>query len=134
MSWIQTLFTGNAGEQIAKPIDAIGNTIDKIFTSDDEKLGRKEALQRLEQELPNLTAELDKLNATSSVPLVQFARPFCVYVAGVNFSVLGVAVMWFDKGSTIPMWYIDASTTAFLGALGLYGVMRSVEKVTGKIK
>mgnify|MGYP001614536436 CR=1 FL=1 len=130
MGWFSNLI---GSEGVTKPIDAIGNAVDKIFTSDDERLSKAEAMQRLQQELPQLTAQLDQLNAKSSVPLVALARPFCVYVAGFNFLQLGTAVMWFDKFD-IPEWYISSSTTGFLGALGLYGFLRSAEKIAGKIK
>jgi hypothetical protein len=131
MGWFSKLL---GGDDIAKPIDAIGNAVDKIFTSDDERLTHAETKQRLQDALPELTAELDKLNAQSSVPLAVVARPFCVYVAGVNFFLLGIAVVWCNKGGVIPSWYIDSSTTGFLGALGLYGLGRTVEKLAGKAK
>lgn len=130
MGWLSKIFSG---DDVAKPIDAVGNAIDKIFTSDDEKLSRAETMERLNNSLPELTAALDKLNATSSVPFVSMARPACVWIAGLNFMQLGVAVIWVGK-TTIPQWYIDASVTGFLGALGLYGLSRTVEKLAGKIK
>lgn len=133
MGWLQTLM-GNTGDGIAKPIDAVGNALDKVFTSDDERLSHAEVMEKLQQNLPTLTAELDKLNAVSSVPLVQLARPLCVYIAALNFFQLSIAVIWLDRASTIPQWFIDASVTSFLGALGIYGALRSVEKLTNKIK
>jgi hypothetical protein len=130
MGWITKLI-GSDG--VSKPIDAIGNAVDKIFTSDEERLSKAEAMQKLKQALPELQAQLDMLNAKSNVPLVAFARPFCVYVAAVNFVQLGIGVVWFNKFE-MPEWYITASTTGFLGALGLYGVARTIEKITGKAK
>lgn len=131
MGWWSTLI-GGSGDNIAKPIDSIGNALDKIFTSDDERLSHAEAQQRLEQALPELTAALDQSNAKSSIPFVQMARPLCVYIAGFNFIQLGIAVMWCNKGAAIPEWFISASVEAFLGALGLYGIARTVEKLGGK--
>jgi len=131
MGWFSALL-GNSGDSIAKPVDAIGNAIDKVFTSDDERLTKSETMQRLQQELPQLTAELDQLNAKSSVPLAQLARPFCVYVAGINFFLLGVAVVWCNK--VVPEWYIDSSTTGFLGGLGIYALGRTIEKLGGKAR
>lgn len=133
MGWFSALL-GNNGDSIAKPVDAIGNALDKVFTSDDERLTHAETKERLSNALPELTAELDKLNAQSSVPLAAIARPFCVYVAGINFFLLGLAVVWCNKGDVIPQWYIDSSTTGFLGALGLYGIGRTLEKLAGKTK
>jgi hypothetical protein len=69
------------------------------------------------------------INANSKIWFVAAARPFCVWVAGLNIISLNIA-MWFERA--IPEWYADMSVTAFLGALGLYGVSRTVEKVKGK--
>lgn len=121
------------GKEIAKPVDAIGNSLDKLFTSDEERLTKTEILERTKQNPTLWQHTVDLINAKSSSPVIALARPFCVYVAGLNAFQLGVAVVWFGK-SDIPEWYITMTTTGFLGALGIYGAMRSVEKLTGKIK
>lgn len=133
MGWLSLLLGGGA-DQIAKPIDSIGNTLNKVFTSDDERLTHSEVMEKIQQNLPTLQAELDKLNASSSVPLVQLARPLCVYIAGLNFFQLSIAIIWLDKAQTIPAWYADASINGFLGALGIYGIARTVEKINNKTK
>ena len=122
MSWLKTLL---GGEGVSKPIDAIGNGLDKLFTSDEERLTKQEVLERTKQNPQLWQHTLDLINAKSSVPLVALARPFCVYVSGINFAQLGLGVVWLDK-TTIPEWYINASTTGFLGALGLYGLASTV--------
>lgn len=127
LSWFK------AGEQVAKPIDAVTNGLDKLFTSDDERLSRAEAMERLKQQGESLLLDLDKIYASSTDSFSKRARPFCVYVAGINVFQLGIAVMWFNKHD-IPEWFITMSTTGFLGALGLYGVMRTVDKIAGKTK
>lgn len=133
MGWISALFS-NSGDAIAKPIDSVGTALDKVFTSDDERLSHAEIMEKLQQTLPQLTAELDQSNAKSSIPFVQMARPLCVYIAGFNFVQLGVAVIWCNKSSTIPEWFISSSVEAFLGALGLYGLGRTIEKIKGVSK
>lgn len=133
MGWFSSLI-GGGGDQIAKPIDSIGNALDKVFTSDDERLSHAEVLEKLQQNLPALQADLDKLNAASAFGLVQFARPFCVYVAGLNFFQLGVAIMWLDRAAKIPQWYIEATVNGFLGALGIYGIARTIEKIGARAK
>lgn len=130
MGILSKLLTGG---DISKPIDAFGNAIDKIFTSDEERLTKKQAMKKLENVLPELTAQLDQLNAKSSVPLIAAARPFCIYVAGLNALQLGIGVVWFNK-IHIPDWYITMTTTGFLGALGIYGALRTAEKVFNKTK
>jgi hypothetical protein len=122
-----------AGEQVAKPIDAVANGLDKLFTSDDERLTKTELLERTKQQPDIMLNELDKIYAASDDKFSKRARPFCVYVAGVNAFQLGVAVIWFGKHN-IPEWFITMSTTGFLGALGLYGAMRTIDKLAGKAK
>ena len=46
MSWISKLF----GSGFADPIDAIGEAIDKVSTSDEERLQAQAALDRLRQQ------------------------------------------------------------------------------------
>lgn len=126
---ILSFFTG--GSDIAKPIDAVANGLDKLFTSDDERLTKTELLEKTRQQPELMLNELDKIYASSTDVFAKRARPFCVYVAGLAFAQLSVAVVWFDK-ENIPEWYINASVTAFLGALGIYGVARTIEKLGKK--
>lgn len=128
MGWIQSLM---GGDGIAKPIEAFGSVANALFTSDDERLNRAEVMARIEQAPLSWQNELNKLNAQSTIPIVQFARPFCVYIAGINFFLLGIAIVWCGK-IDIPEWYISSTTDGFLGALGIYGLMRTIEKVVKK--
>ena len=122
------------GKEIAGPVDAIGGALDKLFTSDDERLSRAEIMEKLKQEPARLQSVLDQLYANSTDLFSKRVRPFCVYVAGLNAFQLGVAVVWCAKGDTIPAWYVTMTTTGFLGALGIYGALRTFEKITGKTK
>lgn len=127
---ILSFFKG--GADIAKPIDAVANGLDKLFTSDEERLTKAELLEKTRQQPELMLNELDKIYANSTDWFAKRARPFCVYVSGVNFSLLGATVMWTDRVESIPEWYIDSSMTAFLGALGIYGLARTVEKLGKK--
>jgi len=115
-------------KEVSEPINAIGNAFDKLFTSDEERLTRAEVMEKIKQNPTLWQSTLDKLNATSNIPFVQMARPTCVYVAAINALQLGVAVVWLNK-HTIPDWYVTMTTTGFLGALGIYGSLRSLEKI-----
>lgn len=128
MGWLSNLIGGD----VTKPIDAIGNAVDKIFTSDEERLTKAESMERLKQALPELTAQLDQLNAKSSIPFVVMARPFNVWVAGLNVVSLNISVVWFEKA--VPEWYADMSLWAFGAALGIYSFSRTAEKIAGKAK
>jgi hypothetical protein len=120
------------GGEISEPVKAVGSALDKLFTSDEEKLTKNEIIERTEQNPLMWQKTLDMFYAQSSNWFIAAARPFNVWVAGLNLAQLGIAVVWFEKN--VPEWYADASVTAFLGALGLYGVARTVEKIKGKDK
>jgi hypothetical protein len=117
------------GKEVSEPVNAVGNALDKLFTSDEERLTKQEVLERTNQNPTLWQKSLDMLNANSKIWFVAAARPFCVWIAGLNVASLNVA-MWFERA--IPEWYADMSVTAFLGALGLYGVSRTVEKIKDK--
>lgn len=121
------------GKEIKEPVEAVGDALDKLFTSDEERLTKQEIIERTLQNPQLWKYEIDKLNATSSSTAVQFARPFCIYIAGINALQLSIAVLWFNIRD-IPEWFITMTTTGFLGALGIYGVLRSLEKLAGKVK
>jgi len=128
MGWIAGLFS----KGIAEPVDAVGNAFDKIFTSDEEKMQAQAVLDKIKQKPELLKAEIIKLQAQHKSIFVAGARPFLVWCSGFVYVGLGVAVMVFDKA--VPEWYADATISALLGALGLYGSMRTIEKVTDKSK
>jgi hypothetical protein len=119
------------GKEISEPVDAVGNALDKLFTSDEERLTKQEILDKTNQNPTLWQKSLDILNASSKIWFVAAARPFCVWIAGLNIASLNVA-MWCERA--IPEWYADMSVTAFLGALGLYGTSRTIEKIKDKTK
>ena len=121
------------GKEIAEPVEAIGGAFDKLFTSDDERLSRAEMMERIKQKPGELLSALDMIYAKSDDLFSKRARPFCVYVAGANAFQLGIAVVWFGKHD-IPSWFVTMTTTGFLGALGIYGALRTFEKFTSKTK
>ena len=126
------ILTGLFTNGITEPIEAVGNAFDKIFTSDEEKLQAKAVLDKIKLEPEILRTEIVKLQTQHKSLFVSGARPFLVWVSGFNLIQLGIAVLYLEK--IIPQWYADASVTAFLGSLGLYGGLRTVEKLSNKIK
>ena len=124
----------SSGSDVAKPIDAVADGLDKLFTSDEERLTKEELLERTRQKPELMTARLDQLYAKSKFLFAAAARPFCVYIAGINAFNVTIGVVWFGKGHDIPEWFISMTATGFLGALGLYGSMRLMEKVKGVSK
>lgn len=130
-------------------IAAIGDTLDKLFTSDDERAKAKIALLQLEQtgQLEELKTRLSAIlaEAQSSDPWTSRARPaflYLMYLVVLLCVVGGVSSIWFPghvqsaaQGfgnllSSIP----DALWTLFgAGYLGYAGA-RSFEKVKGVTK
>lgn len=121
---IINLLTGGG---LAKTVDSIGNAFDKTFTSDEERAQAEAVLTKLKQQPHILQAMANNIAASHTSWFVAGGRPFILWVSGLNLFQLGIAVLWFDK--IPPEWYIDMTTTITLGVLGLYGTMRSVEKI-----
>ena len=128
-------------EATATPIKAVGNVLDKLFTSKEEKLTKQEALQRLSQEPMMAQVEINKIEAQHRSIFVAGWRPFIGWVCGFNLFYL---VFFRDFASSIIMLYnIDFIMPEPVGAelsqelvfalLGLGG-LRTFEKVTGRSK
>lgn len=137
MSWFTNIFSSAA----TQPIDAIGNVLDELFTSDDEKLDKSIIMQRLALEPGKLQVELNKIEAQHRSVFVSGWRPFIGWVCGVallyNFIVRDI-IAWVirSSGSAIEMPPELAMThliTILMGMLGLGG-LRTVEKLQGKTK
>jgi len=132
---------GIGGEDLAQPIEAVGNVLDNLFTSDDERLTHEEIQTRLAQK-PNLAQiELTKIEASHRSVFVAGWRPFIGWVCGValayNFilrDLIGWAILMYDQ--TIPApppLEMGSLMTVLMGLLGLGG-LRTVEKLNGRTK
>ncbi len=62
MGWFDKL-VGSGGDAIAKPIDAVGNALDKILTSKEEKNAGAAVMEKLKQHPAELQVEINKLEA-----------------------------------------------------------------------
>ncbi len=131
------------GGGLAQPIEAVGNVLDKLFTSDDERLSREEALTRLAQQ-PNLAqVELNKIEAQHRSIFVAGWRPFIGWVCGAALAYNFVVRDWIAwamssglidaKFSPPPAIEIGPLMTILMALLGLGG-LRTVEKLTGRTK
>jgi len=135
MGLLSKIFGGNASAAV-DGVTAVGNVLDNLFTSKDEKLTHKEVFERLSQQPHMAQVELNKLDAQSRFWFQANWRPFIGWVcgSGVLFMVLiNPLIQWFtDKpGPELPESVIMQLT---LGMLGLLGTMRTVEKIQGKSK
>lgn len=112
---------------IAETVGAVGDTFDKLFTSDEERAQGKAVLAKLKQEPHLIQAMTNKIASGHSHWFVAGGRPFILWVCGLNLLQIGIAALWLER--TPAEWYIDMTTTITLGVLGLYGTMRTVEKI-----
>lgn len=140
MGWFSSLVGGNA----AKPIEAIGNVFDKLFTSDEEKMQAEAVMQKLAQHPSELQVELNKIEAGHRSVLVAGWRPFIGWVCGVGLGFYFIpqyalaAYIWgklvLSTGVMQPYPVTaDGLMELVLALLGM-ATIRTVEKLKGKAK
>ena len=132
MSWFSTLF--NVGT--AEPINAVGNVLDKLFTSDDERLDKEIIKQRLLQQPRLVQAEISKVQAAHRSTFVAGARPFILWVCGFGFLfafVINPILEWLYPELGSPVLPLDVMMELTLAMLGLAS-LRTVEKIKGVSK
>lgn len=135
-SWI----FGGGGQALASPIEAIGNTLDKLFTSDEEKAQANMVLEKLRQHPAELQVELNKIEAGHRSVFVAGWRPAVGWVCaiGVGWAYLGhplflwAAALW-APGLQPPVIHTDSLFELVLAMLGMAG-LRSFEKAKGTTK
>lgn len=142
MSWLSTLFNGG------DTVKAIGETVDKLFTSDDERLERENERAKADQtyqlELAKLEAQalqnqtdINKIEAASTNLFVSGWRPFIGWICGLALAYVAIiepalrfiAAMVGYEGD-FPTIDTTITMQVLMGMLGLGG-MRSYEKVKG---
>lgn len=132
MKFLKNIFSATATE----PINAVGNVLDNLFTSDDERLTHEEVKLRLEQK-PNMAqAEINKVQAAHRSTFVAGARPFLMWVCGLGFLfafVINPVLQWLAPEFGSPELPLDVMLELTLAMLGLAG-LRTFEKVTGVAK
>ena len=129
------IFASILGGGIAEPIKAIGNIIDDVYTSDEEKLDKKEAMARLAMKPHMVQAEINKVEAQHRSVFVAGWRPFIGWICGAGLCmsfIINPCIQWYtgQKGAEMPL---DAMMTLVTALLGL-GAMRTFEKMNGKSK
>lgn len=140
MSWFSSLFSSSA----AQPIEAVGNVLDGLFTSDEEKLDKQIIMRRLAQKPSLAQVELNKIEASHRSVFVAGWRPFIGWICGISLGVYFIpqfalaSYMWvticLDKGELVA--YPATGDSLFelvLAMLGM-GALRTFEKMNGKAK
>lgn len=139
MAW-WSIFTGG-GKSIAEPVEAVGNVLDKLFTSDEEREQAKAVMEKLRQRPLELQVELNKLEAQHRSRFVAGWRPFIGWVCGVGLAftfVINPLIEWLSifigvdvtTGPNVPTEIMMELVLAMLGM----GALRTFEKKTGVSK
>jgi hypothetical protein len=132
------------GLEVAKPVEAVGNVLDKLFTSDEERLDKQALLTKLAMQ-PNLAqVELNKVEASHRSAFVAGWRPAIGWVAAISLAIFYIpqyavaSKLWVEtvlaKGELVPYPVTaDGLLELVLALLGL-GTLRTIEKLQGRSK
>ena len=123
------------GRQVAEPVEAIGNAVDKIFTRDEERMQAQAVLQKLALQTSILQAELNKIEAVHRSVFVAGWRPTLGYICAIGLAfpfIINPCIQWYTglEGPELPL---DAILELAIAMLGLAG-LRTVEKLQGRTK
>lgn len=130
------------GDAVADTVEATGKALDSLFTSDDERLSKQEAIERLRQEPHKLQALITLQEASHRSVFVAGWRPFIGWVCGL---VLAYTYIFRDLAQwllavvapSLPplpaLSSMEIITEIIFALLGL-GALRTVEKVKGAAK
>jgi len=124
MGLLSNIFSVDAAE----PINAVGNVLDDLFTSDEEELTLEIVKQRLAQKPALAQAEINKVQAQHRSIFVAGARPFLMWVCGIGFLfafLINPILQWLfpETGSPeLPLEIMMDLTLAMLSLAGLSAV------------
>ena len=137
MSVVSDLLGGGAASAAAGAVGAVGDVLDKLFTSDDERLSRQEAMERLRQQPYLAQIDLNKTEAQSKSVFVAGWRPAIGWVGAIALFWTFVAYDVVAWTATLKGWPAPPKLTGtenlfelVLAMLGLGG-MRTFEKTKG---
>lgn len=123
------------GGSVAEPVEAVGNVLDKLFTSDAERLDKKIIMERLKQQPGLAQVELNKVEAQHRSPYVAGWRPTIGYVCAGGLAIVFIVnpLMGWATNRVGPDMPLDAMIELVIAMLGL-GALRTVEKLKGRAK
>jgi hypothetical protein len=137
MSVFSSILGGDATKGI---IETIGGVIDNLYTSDEERLSKKEAMAKIHLQAASIQGKINEIEASHRSIFVAGWRPFLGWVCGVS-------IAWHYVGYTVSVWVATnwgfTDPPALVGTenlmelviamLGLGG-LRTYEKKIGKTK
>lgn len=121
------------GGGTAKTIAALGKSIDDVFTSDEERAKAREVLEKLDQSAALVQARANEIAANHKNWFVAGGRPALLWVAAIGwlmeFVVNPIFQMYANRKFDMPVEQMVWLTGA---VLGIYGGLRTVEKIKNK--
>jgi len=136
MGILSKIFGGPAIDAVS----AVGNVVDQLFTSDEERAQADLLMEKLRQKPYLLQAEINRIEAAHRSVFVAGWRPFIGWVCGLGFLwafILHPLFEWLvilgGYDLTPPAIITDHMMELVLALLGL-GTLRSVEKLNGRSK
>ncbi|MCF8475062.1 MAG: holin family protein [Emcibacter sp.] len=135
-----SIFSSLFGAPAVDAVTAVGHVVDKLFTSDEERVQAAILMEKIRQKPQLLQAEINKIEASHRSLFVAGWRPFIGWVCGMGFLWAFLLHPFFEwivalRGMHIvpPHIMTDNMMELVLALLGL-GTLRSVEKITGRSK
>lgn len=136
MSFFSRLFGGPAIDAVS----AVGNVVDQLFTSDEERVQGEMLMAKIRQKPALLQAEINRIEASHRSLFVAGWRPFIGWICGLGFLWAFIIHPFFQwvvvvggYDITPPALLTDNMMELVLALLGL-GALRSVEKMSGRSK
>lgn len=133
-------FSRLVGGPAIDAVSAVGNVVDQLFTSDEERAQAALLMEKLRQKPQLLQAEINRVEASHRSLFVAGWRPFIGWVCGVGFLWAFLLHPLFEwvvavRGLEVvaPSIVTDNMMELVLALLGL-GTLRSVEKIAGRSK
>jgi len=134
------LFSKILGGPAIDAVSAVGNVVDQLFTTDEERAQAAILMEKIHQKPQILQAEINRVEASHRSLFVAGWRPFIGWVCGLGFLWAFLLHPLFQWGVAIagleitpPDINTDSLMQLVLALLGL-GTLRSVEKMTGRSK
>jgi len=131
---------GIGGDTAAKPIEAIGQAIDAVSTTDEERLQAQAVVERLRQNPAKWQAMINMMEARHRSVFVAGWRPFIGWVCGWNLFYLVTLREWLlwlflqlGMPEPPPPVGVDMTFELVIALLGL-GTLRTFEKMKGVSK
>lgn len=136
MGLLSRIFGGPAIDAVS----AVGNVVDQLFTSDEERAQAVFLMEKLRQKPGLLQAEINRVEASHRSLFVAGWRPFIGWVCGMGFLwafLLHPLFEWIvvlrGLDIMVPAIVTDNMMELVLALLGL-GTLRSIEKIQGRSK